>query len=241
MTCKDVVALSPLYLSGELDSSRTVEFAEHMDACAECAREVREHKELDLRLRRAILAEPVETDQLDRRVRENAARRAYGRWVSAAASIAAALLFGWIFYRVSVPGMKVYDDAAEDHRREVVERQNRRWISDGAAIDAMALGQGVGASRIHAPESDGYRLERAKLCRLNGRVFLHLVYTDGVRECSIFLRQREGEPVSDPVNAGDRGGEHIAAFRTKALTAVVVSGQSRDAALQLARFAARAL
>jgi len=241
MTCKDVAALSPLYLSGELDSSCAAEFEGHLEACANCAREIRELKEMDARLRGAILAEPLETYGLDRWVRENVARRGYWRGVSSAASIAAALLIAGIFYRVSLSAAKVYTDAAMDHRREVVERQARRWISDGAAIEAMALGQGVATSAIHAPESGGYRLERAKLCRLNGRIFLHLVYTDAGRECSIFLRQREGEPVSGPVNAGDRQGEHLAAFRTKALTAVVVTEQSRDVALQLARIAAREL
>jgi anti-sigma factor RsiW len=242
MTCKDVVALSPLYLSGELDSTRAAEIGKHLEACATCARELREHQEIDARLRAAILDESVETSELERRVREHVARRrGYGRWVSAAASVAAALVVGWVLYRVSMPGSKLYADAAEDHRREVVEHQSRRWIFEGPAIDAMALAQGVPASGIHATESDGYRLERAKLCRLNGRIFLHLVYTDGARECSIFLRQREDEPVAEPANAGDLEGKHLAAFRTKALTAVVVTEQSRDAALQFARFAASAL
>ena len=39
----------------------------------------------------------------------------------------------------------------------------------------------------------GYHMEHAKLCRLNGRIFLHVVYSDGSREFSLFLRQPDSQ------------------------------------------------
>src|SRR5580700_87950 len=107
MTCKDVVALSPLYLSGELDSARSAEFGAHLEACGACAREMREQRELDARLRAAILDERVETDELDRGIRRRVARasvrRIRAKWIAAIASVAAALVVAlvvaWTFYR----------------------------------------------------------------------------------------------------------------------------------------------
>ena len=240
MTCKDVVSLSPLYLSGELDPVRRAEFGSHLDACPSCARELKEQRYLDERLRAAMLEESVQTAEMDRHIRE-VIRREYIRRFSAAAGIAVALIAGVISYRALTLDSKVYSAAAADHRREVVEGQNRRWVSGNTAIEVLAAEQGVSASGIHAPETAGYRLQRAKLCRLNGVVFLHLVYANDVKECSIFLRRREPGPISEPAYATDHNREHLASFRTKGLTAVVVTEQSRDVALQLAELTARAL
>jgi hypothetical protein len=161
------------------------------------------------------------------------------RRISGAAAVAAALVVAWIVFARSMP--HVYADAAEDHRREVVEQQTRRWTFENTAIDAMALGQGVSSSAIHAPENAGYRLQRAKLCRLNGAVYLHLVYSDGGQEFSLFLKHRDRDPVAKPAGAGHHGAEYLAAFRTSTLAAVVVCDESGAAALRLAKIAAPAL
>ena len=55
MNCNDVQELSPLYRAGELDAERAAALAAHLDGCRDCARDV----ELDERLRKAVLAEPV--------------------------------------------------------------------------------------------------------------------------------------------------------------------------------------
>jgi anti-sigma factor RsiW len=239
MTCNEAVALSTLYLNGELDSASCVEFDAHLHACPSCARELREQQELDARLRTAILDEPLDTRELDQRIRRHVMAGTPWPWISAAAGVAAALMVAWIVFARSTP--HVYAEAAEDHRREVVEREARHWTLENTAMDAMAQGQGVSPAGIHAPETAGYRLQRARLCRLNGSVYLHLVYSDGAREFSLFLRHRDREPALEPSNAGHHGAEHLAAFRTSALTAVVVSDQSGEDALRLAGIAARAL
>jgi len=42
----------------------------------------------------------------------------------------------------------------------------------------------------------GYELNRARLCMLDGRVYLHLVYAGNAGEFSVFLRQRSTEVLS---------------------------------------------
>src|SRR5579872_5400060 len=71
MNCADIVALSPLYLSGELDEVRAKEFQAHLISCASCCRELGLQAELDARLRNCIFAADVSTDHsaLDRRIR----------------------------------------------------------------------------------------------------------------------------------------------------------------------------
>jgi hypothetical protein len=90
----------------------------------------------------------------------------------------------------------------------------------------------------------GYHLEHAKLCRLDGSVFLHLVYVQGTNEFSTYLKPlAAGPPAGAPkvVHQIDSGHEHIAFFQTSQLTAIFVTDQSSDAALTLARSAARVL
>ena len=93
---------------------------------------------------------------------------------------------------------------------------------------------------VSAPASiDGYRLEHAKLCRLNGNVFLHAVYSDGSREFSLFLRQPDAQHPS-PMCVTETGGEQIAAFETEHVTAIIVTDRRTDAA-KFARAAAAVL
>lgn len=98
----------------------------------------------------------------------------------------------------------------------------------------------------------GYRLEHGKLCRLDGRPFLHLVYTNGANEVSVFLRPWDDPEPSqgtamETVNNSvlytvDIGPEHLSFFQTRQLTAVVVSDQSDGkTALSVASSIARAL
>ena len=83
----------------------------------------------------------------------------------------------------------------------------------------------------------GFRLEHAKMCGIDGKPALHLVYTDGRQEVSMFLRALSGSDKT--LRTISLGSEHLAGFRTDRLEAVVVS--SKTECLEFARFAARAL
>jgi anti-sigma factor RsiW len=222
MNCIDVADLSPLYLSGELEAARAADFDEHVKGCADCAHDV----ELDRRLRRAVLAEPIDTASADCAIRRVTARRSRWRPVSIAAGIAATLVVGILIYRAAARAAPIYAAAAQDHRREVIDHELRNWVTQPEQLIALASRLGISES---APASiDGYRLEHAKLCRLNGRVFLHAVYSDGSREFSLFLCQPESH--GSPIRIEGSDGQKIAAFETAHVTAMIVADRADDAA-----------
>ena len=66
--------------------------------------------------------------------------------------------------------------AERDHRLEgSIEGQPRRWLTETAAMERLAAGQGVAASKLSALVPPDYAIVQAKVCRLNGQLFLHLV------------------------------------------------------------------
>jgi len=225
MNCADVLTLSPLYLAGQLDTSRATEIQKHLERCPTCANSIAENAEFDARLRVALLADVPNTDSLNRHIRQKIAR---ARWISPAAGIAAALLIAWLGYGVwsKVRVSRLYTDAAVDHRREVIDHQPRTWVTGRGAIDVLAQRQGLPPSMLARLALDGYRLERGKLCRLAGLVYLHLVYSKGSGEISLFLRLSGGDPVPKNLRSADEGQEHLASVKTDWLAAVVVTDQS---------------
>jgi anti-sigma factor RsiW len=240
MICGDIVTLSPLYLAGQLDPCRATEIRTHLERCATCAHFIATQVEFDARLREALLAEDPDTDALNRHIRQKIAR---ARWIKPAAGIAAALLIAWLGYGAwsKVRVSRLYADAAVDHRREVVDHQPRMWITGREGIDSLVQRQGLPPSMLARLALDGYRLERGKLCRLAGLVYLHLVYSKGSSEVSVFLRLPGGDPVPKNLRSADEGQEHLASVKTDRLAAVVVTEQSTEAANQLAELVASRL
>jgi hypothetical protein len=209
---------------------------------------------LDAQLRDAIFAESLDTTALDAHIRQQIAvegnqRRIHrGKWIGAA-GVAALLTIavGGFWFLPNRGPAAMCADAARDHRIEVVERQRRTWSTDAGAIDALAARRGLSAHAAEAMAPAGYRLERGKLCRLGGRVFLHLVYSDGAREFSLYLRDSapaETFPgIVRTIGAVhlDLGAEHVAQVPSARFTALVVTDESPDAARDIARFTAKQL
>lgn len=75
--------------------------------------------------------------------------------------------------------------AARDHQREVVERQPRKWHPNVAEF-AQTYRLDAWMSARLAPA--GYVLEHAKTCGFEGERVLHLVYSNGTSEFSLFVR-----------------------------------------------------
>ena len=226
-----------------------------MQADDEMAREEHSDEVMDAQLRDAILAEPIDATPLDEHIRKQIAaevnRRSIqrGKWI-AAAGIAAMLAIAVGGY-VVMPNRgraAMCADAARDHRVEVVEHQRRTWLTDAAAIEVLAARRGLSASAAEAIAPAGYRLERGKLCRLGGRVFLHLVYSNGAHEFSFYLRDSApsesfpgtGRAMATGLNF-DLDAEHVAQVPNARFTALVVTDESQDAARDIARFTAKQL
>jgi anti-sigma factor RsiW len=267
INCNQVAELAPLYLSAELDRERAGAVDAHLRSCPSCMRELETQAQLDARMREVIAGERVDATSVERwiRARISAEPRRKSASISprpsqshrrqsivAAAGIAAMLvLIGLGYGRLMSPHVSRVDaDAARDHQREVVEQEPRRWLSDRASISALAEGQGIAASVPFALSSSPYHLERARLCFLDGRIFLHVVYTDGTREFSVYFHVRGGQPLPGSPREIDNGrilhtstlgSEQVASLQTQSLTVVVVSDRYSGDALQVARLAATAL
>jgi len=256
MDCNQIAELTPLYLSAELDRERAAQFDAHLKSCPSCMKEFEEQARLDTRVREAVTSEPVDVSGVERHVRRQIGKAGVAavlrrRWVMAAAGIAAVIVLAAGAYRLLMgPVPRVYADAAHDHHIEVIELQPRHWSSDLDHVDALADKQGIPRSAVTALGSGPYRFERGKLCFIDHRIFLHVVYTDGTGEYSFYLRQRGMESLPGRARETDNGravhvshigSERVASFQTDQLTVMVVTDQSSDNALHAARFAATTL
>jgi hypothetical protein len=103
---------------------------------------------------------------------------------------------------------------------------------------------------VAALASGSYHLKAARLCHLDDRAFLHLVFQDGTEQFSVFLRPGYDPSVAGApreqangrqLYAGRSADEGVAVFRTEQLTVVIVAGPSTDAAMRIARFASAKL
>jgi anti-sigma factor RsiW len=240
VSCDEVRELAPLCLSRELDSRLAGLLSEHLEACSSCAREFGEQIALDASLRAGILSDHVDTSVVDRRVREKIAFENRGwewpRWFAGAAAFTLALVAGMLFLQRSAP---IYAAAARDHRWEIVEGQHRKWLTDPALVEALAERRGFSRTMVAGMAPAGYRLVQGKLCRLDGHVFLHLVYANGLANFSVFLRrqERKNEPSTGWIHREKRDLEYVAGFRRGDADGLIVTEQSDNAAWRFAQSA----
>ncbi len=250
MTCPETISLIPLYLSGEFedseDDARASEFRRHLRSCPACAGEVGQQAALDARIRAAVIADPVETAAIEGHLAsaitiERAAqkRRTVLRRLGAAAAIAVLGLFS---YRILTPHPAdgALAAAARDHRMEIVDRQPRRWKTDTTSVNELAAWEQIPTTSIAAFAPSEYHFQRAKLCRLEGRIYLHLVYADstGARSFSVFLDGKTQQTGNREIYASRSGPEHMAGFSRGKLKVMVVADQPEGDVLQFARHAA---
>ena len=177
--------------------------------------------ELDQRLRESILAEPIDTSRVAAAVRHQIRqRKRFPRW--AFVPIAASIALAFFLWPRATPALCMA--AVQDHEREIVKSEPRRWLTDLPSIESLAEKQGVPASSIAALDTTGYHLERARLCFLKKQIFLHLVYAKDGGQYSVYLR-----PLTDEASFSDsvRGSESLAYFQTRRVTAVFV-GRGAD-------------
>jgi hypothetical protein len=191
--------------------------------------------QIDEQLRTAIVAEPIDTAALDARIRHELNRGSIrrGKWI-AALSLAAMLAMAVGGYRVLAHrDATICTDALRDHRIEVSDHAPRKWLNDPAAVLSLASSRGLPAAPVAAIAPAGFRFEHGRLCRLGGQVFLHLVYTDGAQEVSIYLRKRDASGAPGIINQGN-----VAIENARGIVAVVVTDGSHGDAAEMARHAA---
>lgn len=203
--------------------------------------------ELDQRLRASILAEPVDTARVEAAVRHRIGGnpRSVPGWAVAAAAVvvtAGAAIFSRQEFIKEQQTPLVCVAAARDHQREIVKADPRPWLTDVSGIQLLGERQGVPVSAIAALSTTGYHLERARLCFLNKQIFLHLVYSKGGEEYSVYLRPRDSNVhFKGSVRETSVGTEELAYFQTDRLTAVFVDERSKSNALAFAQAGFRSL
>lgn len=251
MNCAEIENLSPLWHSGELDTAQQKEFDTHVAACPDCAAEIREQWTADSRLRETMAAESVaETTvrNVEHRVMRQIARERIRRWLVPAISLAAAAaLIGtvsfWAVPRkpVTIPAVfaPTLADAARDHTVEIIDQAPRRWRVAQADIAALESAQGISDSDVKALETTGYHLQRAKVCRLGGTPYMHLVYAKGTREFSVYMKVRGDHPI--PETASTAGNLQLTSFAHGRVQAVIVTDATRGECAKFTRDAEAAL
>ena len=208
----------------------------------------REIELMDARLRAAFSEEPPDASAVQLAVRKHIAEQQRRHWMRAwvVVGLAAAVILAVVGYGAfrRTGGTNVYADLAQDHRREVVDRQPRHWRSAPEELDPLIARYGVTDRMVAGLAPSGYRLEHAKTCLMAGKPVLHMVYSDGSREFSVYVRKQSGAGVrSGSASVGSEQGasEQVAVFHRDGFEAAVVTVGSSAECMQLARRAASAL
>jgi anti-sigma factor RsiW len=246
MNCVEINELSALRHSGELEGVRRKAFDAHLAACPVCAAQMREQWNNDRRLREAIAEEPADTRAVEHRVMQQIARERRRKLVwrgvvpglAAAAAIVAAVLLLTRPHGAPV-NPAILADAARDHTVEVIKQTPRRWRTDASDIAVIEKAQGISDSDVKALETTGYRLQRAKICRLGGTPYMHLVYAKNGREFSVYMRVRGVQQLRD--TASKSGDLQLAAFSRGRVQAVIVTDAPHGECAQFTRDAEAAL
>jgi anti-sigma factor RsiW len=241
MNCGEIEELSPLWHSGELDSERRREFDAHVAGCAACAAELREQETIDEHLREIVAAEPADTRVIEQQVRRRIARAKFQRW-AIPGLVAAAALIAMVIWRApkSAPANPaIFADAVRDHTAELINHVPRRWRADPSEVTTIEKSQGIQDADVKALEATGYRLQRARICRLGGAPWIHLVYARDGREFSVYMRVKEDQSV--PEAASSSGNLQLASFTHGRVQAVIVTDAPKGECAKFAKDAEHAL
>jgi anti-sigma factor RsiW len=256
MRCNEFDDLASLYISGELDAARRRHFDQHLAGCSTCTALLERQVRADnlLRLSLATLAVPTAAVQSRVRARIHAApwwRQIFQTRRFQLALASTLLVIATIFFlrsRFDSGAVYLFETAAADHVECVVERMEKPgWLTDLREVEELAV-QIVGdAGPVRSLAPAGYRLVKARPCRLEGKakMWLHMIYSSGAREISFFIRNTRLSPESKGQRAltadlsSQRVGEfEVVGFQRGVYGIVFVAELSRREALHIAGAAA---
>lgn len=259
MNCSEVHYYGPLYHSGELETPLLQGFQEHLEICRVCDQTIRREKATDDAIRLAcdelLDVSHVREQVLAQIKREQVPKAGFRlRPVHGLAGTAALLVLMFVASMSFRPGaqtpLTIYRDAADDHRAEVVEHMKLRWAQDDSSILTLLKSVGATEELTQQITPAGFHLDRARICRLLSHSYVHLVYTDGHREVSYFLRSREGEELTGnpiltvngkAIYADSIRDLSVAGFQSNDVTVLLVSDEPKQQVLDTIASAARRL
>ena len=256
MRCHEFDEFASPYLSDELEAPRRRDFDQHLAGCSTCASLLERQRRADDLLRSSLATMLVPTAIVQSRVRAQMHAAPSWRWifqtrVLQVAFASALLVIATISFVRSRPDPRaayLFETAAADHVEDLVLRIDKPgWVADAQEAEQLAV-QIVGDARpVSALAPAGYTLVKAKPCPLEGKAqtWLHLIYSRGTREVSVFVRSTRISPASkgqlaltaDP-SSRRVGDLEVVGFQRGAYDIVFVAGLSRHEALRVAAAAA---
>lgn len=252
MRCHEAEGLLAPQFSEDLDSATQHELALHLEACAACRARLQQEYELDRLVVAVVSQEAPPAAELMRRIETALETRPKWRplplrwrWAALAGAAAVVLLsaVAVLRFNASDPMHLLCQDAADDHRSEVVLHEPRHWHTSSSEIADLAR-RTVPAATV--PQNvAGLSLQKARICGLLQASALHLVYGNGSQQVSVFMMLRRDLPYDSLPSraAGHRlhrendFGISVASFSGDGLGVVVVGSPdlARNVAEQLVR------
>src|SRR6185312_7132058 len=202
MICSQSERVTEAYLSGDIDQPA---WRKHLDICPECAAKLKNESDFDHLIRHAVTSERLQTRQLEVHVRaamrESVTpirRPILASWqygIAAAVALFVVIIATVGYAKGRIERTAICIDAADDHQEEVVAKAPRRWRTENGDVQALAqrvVGDPSVPDRI-VPA--GYHLVGARICSLHGKRYMHLDYSNGSSEISLFVRHQD-QPTS---------------------------------------------
>jgi len=199
MNCTYSEQVTDAYLSGEIEGP---EWRTHLTGCPECAAKLAAESDFDLVIKHAVNEERLHTRQLEAHVR-NAIRNSTPwnspvmmlvRYSVAATLIFAVLLvatFGYAKGRMDLSATCA--DAADDHQEEVIGKAPRKWRTDDKDLQSLSQRMVGDTGVLERVAPTGYHLVGARVCVLHGKRYMHVQYSDGMNQLSLFVRHQDNQ------------------------------------------------
>lgn len=239
MRCREAEGLLAPQISESLDAAAQRDLALHLDSCAACRARLQQEYELDRMVLAAVTRDTPAADDLVARIQQKLDGNRVGRpfllqrrWPVFAGAAAMVLLAAMAISRfaASDPMHLLCQDAADDHRSEVVLHEPRHWHTTGNEINDLVR-RTVPGTQV-PPTLAGLTLQKARICGLLQATALHLVYGKGAQQVSVFfMLQRELPSDSLPSQAAvsrvhqeNDSGIAVASFAQDGMGVVVVGG-----------------
>jgi anti-sigma factor RsiW len=193
MNCSDVWYLMPLHLSGELDGVSMAHFERHVNECPACQQRMEEQQDMNKGIRAALLSESVDSTALRKRVLTeikdkrtvsiiNFARRPLRIALGVAAGLIIALAVG-----ATNRDNARYEEASQDHVAEVVRTEHREWRTQSSSIGQLVSQCMKTPPQLEQLSIPGYQLVRGKECGISRSRYVHLVYSNGEQQISMYV------------------------------------------------------
>lgn len=212
--CRRTREFLGLYLDNELDAVPTQRVATHLSACASCPRELEILRSESELLARSIKSVAHDTERLRASIEAAIAGRRLSWWperalprlpkwaiATACALVLALPILLYMPGRMGLIGASpLYSAAADNHRTCIEESEKPDWARSHAAIESLQASFLDQMGRAPMQIGDDFRLARARVCDLDGKKFLHLVYVKREGgEASLFVGRSLGR-----LPSGDR-------------------------------------